>query len=361
MSEKYKVGILGATGTVGQRFISLLEDHPQLVVHKLGASSRSSGKPYYQSVRWKMTVPIPEGVKNLVVEECVPEAFKDCDVVFSGLDSSVAGQIEKAFTEADLAVFSNAKNYRQDPQVPLVVPTANPEHLDFIPNQKQIRNLNKGFLVTNANCSVTGLAVVLRALENAFGPISQVIITTLQAISGAGYPGCSALDLIDNVVPFIGDEEDKIELEPLKILGGVHSDGQQFQHLSHMTVSASVNRVPVVDGHTEAVSIKFASGNKPTPQQIIDALDQYRTECQDLGCFSAPEKAIVVSLDEDRPQPRLDRMNGKGNAVTVGRIRECPIFDVKFTLLVHNTILGAAGSSILNAEIAIAKGYLQKQ
>lgn len=381
MAPSKKVGILGATGTVGQRFILLLADHPVFTIHALGASSRSAGKPYSEAVKWKQSRPIPSNVESMIVKPCVPEEFKDCDVVFSGLDSDVAGDIGKSsfhcqrrirlcssetyccfylemeFLKSDLVVFSNAKNYRREPTVPLIVPTVNTSHFDLVPHQRSVYGLSKGFLITNANCSTTGLVVPLKALQDAFGPMSHIIVHTQQAISGAGYPGVPSLDILDNIVPYISGEEEKMEWETCKILGD--SDGKQFLPLQQTVVSATCTRVPVLDGHLESVSVKFADRDAvPTVEQVYEVLEKYTSEAQRLGCHSAPEKAIVVNRAADRPQPRLDRELHKGQAVTVGRVRPCPVFDIKFTLLVHNTVLGAAGSSVLNAEVAVAKGLI---
>lgn len=263
-----------------------------------------------------------------------------------------------AFLKADLALFSNAKNYRTHEEVPLIVPMANPSHFDLLAHQRSIHNLSKGFLVTNANCSTSGLVVPLKALQDAFGPLSKIMVTTMQAVSGAGYPGVSSLDIMDNVVPFIGGEESKMEWETLKILGGMNQELTGFELLKGTKVSATCNRVPVIDGHTECVSIEFERRPAPSVEEVIKVLENYRTEAQELGCHSAPEQAIIVSRDEDRPQPRLDRENGRGYSVTVGRVRECNVFDIKLTLLVHNTILGAAGSGVLLAELAQKKGLI---
>ncbi|KAI9497457.1 aspartate-semialdehyde dehydrogenase [Zychaea mexicana] len=355
MAPTKKVGILGATGTVGQRFILLLADHPVFTIHAVGASSRSAGKAYKDAVKWKQSKPIPANVDTLTVKSCVAEEFKECDVVFSGLDSDVAGDIEMAFLKANLVVFSNARNYRRDPTVPLIVPTVNVNHFDIIPHQRTVYGQEKGFLITNANCSTTGLVVPLKALQDAFGPMSHVLVHTQQAISGAGYPGVPSLDILDNVVPYISGEEEKMEWETCKILGG--SDGKQFLPLTDTIVSATCTRVPVIDGHLESVSVKFANGC-PSEEEIYKVFESYTSESQALGCHSAPEQAILVNRADDRPQPRLDRELAKGQAVTVGRVRPCPVLDVKFTLLVHNTVLGAAGSSVLNAEVAVAKGLI---
>ncbi|KAI9245903.1 aspartate-semialdehyde dehydrogenase [Sporodiniella umbellata] len=350
-----KVGILGATGTVGQRFILLLAEHPQFTIHALGASSRSAGKAYEQAVRWKQSQPIPERIKKMTVTTCEVNYFKECDVVFSGLDADVAGDIELALLKQDIVVFSNAKNHRRDPVVPLIVPTVNADHFDLISQQRALHQLNKGFLVTNANCSTTGLVVPLKALQDAFGPMSHIIVHTQQAISGAGYPGVPSLDILDNVVPNIGGEEEKIEWEVGKILGSVDGEGQHL--LENTTVSATCTRVPVLDGHLESVSVKFA-GKAPSVEEVYQVLENYRSEAERLACHSAPQQPIVVTYQHDRPQPRLDRDNLKGQAVTVGRVRPCPVLDIKFVLLIHNTLLGAAGSSVLNAEIAVAKGLI---
>ncbi|RUP43608.1 aspartate-semialdehyde dehydrogenase [Jimgerdemannia flammicorona] len=355
MSPTKKAGILGATGTVGQRFILLLANHPQFVIHALGASSRSAGKTYKEAAKWKQSSPIPEHVRGIVVRPCVAEEFKDCDVVFSGLDADVAGDIEMAFLKSDLVVFSNAKNYRRDPTVPLIVPTVNTDHFTIIPHQRSLHSLRKGFLVTNANCSTTGLVVPLKALQDAFGPFTTIVVHTMQAISGAGYPGVPSLDIMDNVVPFISGEEEKMEWETLKILGSLDQTSTSFAPLTQTRVSATCNRVPVIDGHTESVSLSFARRPPPSPADVTRVLAEYTCEAQELRCHSAPRRAIIVTEDDDRPQPRLDRDSEGGQTVTVGRVRTCNVFDIKFTLLVHNTVLGAAGSSVLNAEVAVAK------
>ncbi|OWT41891.1 aspartate-semialdehyde dehydrogenase [Cryptococcus neoformans Tu401-1] len=358
-----KVGILGATGTVGQRFIELLAAHPYFSIHALGASSRSAGQQYAKIVRWKLATPIPDSVRHMVVQECKPDApgFAECGVVFSGLDADVAGDIENAFRAADLVVYSNAKNYRRDPLCPLIVPLVNPSHLSIIPHQREQLGLKKGYIVTNANCSTTGIVVPLAALEKAFGPLETVMVTTLQAISGAGYPGVSSLDVMDNVVPLISGEEDKIEWETNKILGGVTPDNKAFDlHApKQINVSATCTRVPVIDGHTGCVSVKFARSPAPSVAEVEKAFREYTCEAQELGVPSAPGQAIVVHDAPDRPQPRLDKNLYNGACVSVGRIRECPVFDVKFVCLIDNVRLGAATSSVINAEIAVEKGLIQ--
>eukprot|EP00918_Siedleckia_nematoides_P021654 GHVU01046667.1.p1 GENE.GHVU01046667.1~~GHVU01046667.1.p1 ORF type:complete len:427 (+),score=36.96 GHVU01046667.1:105-1283(+) len=380
------VGVLGATGTVGQRFIVLLSKHPSFKLIKIGASSRSAGNQYSKCVRWKQTVPIPEGVREMIVEECIPQHFLGCDIVFSGLDADVAGDIELNFRAHDLAVFSNSKNHRRDPLCPLVVPLVNPSHLHILPHQRsQHRHpttnvpapLKKGFIVTNANCSTTGLVVPLKALEAKFGPIDRVIVTTLQAISGGGYPGVPSLDIFDNVVPYISGEEEKIEWECQKILGNLDRESEPSaillrsdDHLStsltqstatttaSIRVSATTTRVPVLDGHTATVSVSFKNQPGPAPEDCVVALREYRTEPQCVGCPSAPEQAIFVHDEPDRPQPRLDRYFQDGAGVNVGRVRQCPVLDIKFIVLSNNVSIGAATSSVMNAELAAAKGLV---
>ncbi|KAJ7066933.1 aspartate-semialdehyde dehydrogenase [Mycena amicta] len=351
-----KVGVLGATGTVGQRFITLLSVHPWFTIHVLGASSRSAGKTYAAAVNWKQITSMPSTVKDLIVEDCKPDAFLECAIVFSGLDADVAGDIESAFRAADIAVFSNAKNYRRDPHVPLIVPLVNPEHLSMVPQQQLLHTppLQKGFIVTNANCSTTAHVIPLAALEKAFGPIDTLMVTTMQAISGAGYPGVPSLDILDNVVPYISGEEEKIEWETRKILGGIadvepeqrvggHPLREFDMHASTpLKISAACNRVPVTVGHMMNVSVQFAQRPPPSPQQA-----------QLLGCPSAPLQAITVHDEPDRPQPRMDRAHQDGAGVNVGRVRQCPVLDIKFVVLADNVSIGAATSSLINAEYAV--------
>ncbi|RDW63826.1 putative aspartate-semialdehyde dehydrogenase [Coleophoma crateriformis] len=355
-----KCGVLGCTGSVGQRFILLLAQHPHFVLHAVGASSRSAGKKYKDAVKWKQAFPMGKDVEDLIVKECKASEFADCDIVFSGLDADVAGDIEMEFVKAELAVFSNAKNYRRDPLVPLVVPTVNLPHFDVIPYQRKQYGLKKGFLVCNSNCAVIGIVIPFAAIQKAFGIVDQVSVVTMQAVSGAGYPGVSSMDILDNVVPFISGEEDKLETEAQKILGQVNSEVTGFENQSELKVSAACNRVPVLDGHTACVSLRFKSRQKPSAEEVKKAMREYVSEAQLLGCPSAPEPAILVMEEPDRPQPRLDRNTQNGYTVSVGRVREdeSGIFDLKFVALSHNTVIGAAGSSILNAEAAVLKGYI---
>ncbi|KAI4121051.1 MAG: hypothetical protein LQ338_006592 [Usnochroma carphineum] len=352
-------GVLGCTGSVGQRFILLLALHSHFRLRAVGASSRSAGKKYKDAVRWKQNIPMSKELGELVVKECKAEEFQDCDLIFSGLDSDVAGDIETQFLKAGLAVFSNAKNHRRDPLVPLVVPTVNIAHLDLIPHQRRISGQNKGFLVCNSNCAVIGIVIPFAAIQARFGPVDQVSVVTMQAVSGAGYPGVSSMDIVDNVVPFISGEEDKMEIESQKILGYINAEATAFEPQSSLKISAACNRVPVLDGHTACVALRFAKRPPPSAEQVKQAMRDYVSEAEKLGCPSAPENAISVFDEDDRPQPRLDRDLQRGYSVSVGRVREdeSGIFDIKFVALSHNTIIGAAGSSIINSEAAVLKGF----
>lgn len=338
MPGKLKVGLLGATGTVGQRFILLLDKHPKFQLHTLGASSSSVGKPYKEAVqgRWKQTRPIPNEIASIPIKECIVDNFQDCEVIFSGLDSGPASTVEPTFRSANLRIFSNAKNYRMDPLCPLVVPLANTSHLDMIPYQQQSQSpkLTRGFIVTNANCSTTGIIPPLKALQDEFGPLDKVLVTTMQAVSGAGYPGVSSFDILDNVVPFIGEEEEKIERETRKMLGKCIKNAQETVfEIEPIIVSAHCNRVPVLDGHTECVSVGFKNQPAPSPEQVKECFRNFTCEAQKLKCHSAPEIVITVHEEPDRPQPRLDRDHQNGAGVNVGRVRNCPVLDIKVSFL----------------------------
>lgn len=346
----YHVGILGATGTVGQRFIQLLENHPWFTISAVAASERSVGKRYADAVNWKMNTPIPDSIAQMTVEATAPGL--ECDFVFSGLDSSIAGDVETAFAKAGYPVISNSKNHRMDPLVPLLIADINPDHIDIIPKQKEAYGYDKGFIVTNPNCSTIGLVMGLQPLQQAYG-IEQVIVTTLQAISGAGYPGVPSMDILDNVVPYIGGEEEKIEEEPLKIMGNRTDTG--FSDAS-LKLSATCTRVPVFDGHLESVSVKL--GKQASPKEVAQTLHTYQPETASLNLPSAPKQFVIVKEEADRPQPRIDRYAENGMATVVGRIRSCPILDTRFMLLSHNTIRGAAGVAILNAELLVSKQYI---
>ncbi|KAK2781783.1 hypothetical protein FQN52_000773 [Onygenales sp. PD_12] len=358
---KKKCGVLGATGSVGQRFILLLADHPFLVLHAVGASPRSAGKAYKDAVRWKQARPMSNELGSLVVRECKAENFQDCDLVFSGLDSDIAGDVEMEFIRAEIPVFSNAKNYRKNPIVPLVVPTVNISHLDLIPHQRKQFGLKKGFLVCNSNCAVIGIVIPFAALQAKFGPVEEVEVFTEQAVSGAGYPGVPSMDIMDNVIPYISGEEDKLENEAQKILGSMNTEATAFEEQANLRIGATCTRVGVTDGHMAFVSLRFQNRPPPSAEQVAQAMREYQSEAQKLGCHSAPELAIKVFDEPDRPQPRLDRDISGGYTVSVGRIREGAKgghFDIRFAALSHNTVIGAAGSSILNSEAAVIKGYI---
>lgn len=348
MEKKYRVGILGATGAVGQKFVEILEGHPWFEITALAASERSAGKKYYDAVNWIGSTPIPKNVADKVVAPVTPDL--DCDFVFSGLAASVAGEVEKAFAEAGYPVISNARNFRMQDDVPLLIPEINPEHTALIEQQQWG---NGGFIVTNPNCSTVGLVCALRPLVDAFG-VDVVQVTTMQALSGAGYPGVSSLDALGNVVPFIGGEEDKMEIEPRKLLG-TYRDGQI--DFADLVISPQCNRVPVLEGHLECVSVKFR--DSVSAEAVREAFLGYRSPIADLNLPSAPEKLIHVFDKEAFPQPRRHADLGKGMTVSIGRIRPCPVLGVKFVALVHNTVRGAAGGAILNAELLIQQGYLK--
>ncbi len=347
---KYKVGILGATGAVGQRFVELLANHPWFEISEVAGSERSVGKRYEKAVNWRLDSPVPAGVKDLILKEPKPNLV--CDFVFSGLEAAAAAWAEEEFARAGYPVISNTRTHRMDADVPLLIADVNPEHVAIIPFQQRKRGFTTGFLVTNPNCSAIGLALALKPLEDAFG-IETVFVVTMQAISGAGYPGIPAADVTDNVIPFIAGEEEKLETEPQKILGRLQTD---IFLPATMTVSAHCNRVPVLDGHLESVSVKLR--RRASAAEAAEALRGYVSESQQIGLPSAPRHPVVVREENDRPQTRLDRNADRGMAVAVGRIRRCPILDLRFTLLSHNTIRGAAGTAILNAELLAVKGYL---
>ncbi|MBI2580949.1 aspartate-semialdehyde dehydrogenase [Candidatus Woesearchaeota archaeon] len=350
--KKIKVGILGATGMVGQRFVQLLDGHPWFEVTELAASEQSAGKTYEEAVagRWKISADIPEYARKLKVKECRPNL--DCKLVFSALDAAVAGPIEEEFAKAGYAVSSNSRNHRMDADVPLLIPEVNADHLGLVKVQQKQRGW-KGFIVTNPNCSTIHMVMALKPLMDWFG-LDKVMVTTMQALSGAGYPGVASMDIIDNVYPYIGMEEEKMQTETLKLLGRLNSNSTGVD-FAKAIVSAQCNRVNVSDGHTECVSVKLS---KPaTERDIIHAFESFNP-LKSLKLPSSPEHPIVVRTEPDRPQPKLDRIEEKGMASIIGRIRKCPVLDYKFVVLGHNTIRGAAGAAILNAELMKAKGLI---
>ena len=347
--EKISVGILGATGAVGQRFVQLLADHPWFEIAELAASDRSAGKPYREACTWRLPTALPDAVASRVVQT-TDTPFRS-KVLFSGLDALVAGDVETMLAGRGHAVISNARNHRMDADVPLLIPEVNPDHLDAVAVQQ--RRTHAGYIVTNPNCSVAGLAMALAPLHRSFG-LESVAVVTLQALSGAGYPGVASLDATDNVIPYIGGgEEEKIETEPRRILGAFRDDAFE---LAKFQVSSSVHRVAVSDGHTMAIFVKLAK--KASPAEAGGVLAAFRGEPQERKLPFAPRSPIHVLTEPDRPQPRLDRDREHGMAVSVGRIRGDAVYDLRLEALVHNTIRGAAGAAILNAELLQARGLL---
>lgn len=351
-SQPLRAGILGATGAVGQRFVQLLQGNPWFEITALAASDRSVGMPYGQACTWRLPGDCPPALRALTVQPCAPGL--DCEIVFSALPSGPAREIEERMAAAGYAVFSNASAHRMDPDVPLLIPEVNPDHLRLVAAQRARRGWKRGFIVTDPNCSTIGMTLALKPLHDAFC-VRRVIVTTMQALSGAGYPGVPALDSLDNVIPYIGGEEAKLTTEPLKLLGTLAEGGDAVTP-AEIAISPACNRVATRDGHLETVSVEFA--REVAPEEAVAALRAFRSVPHRLGCPSAVEPVIVVRDEVDRPQTFLDRDAGRGMAVTVGRLRRCEVFHVKFVVLSHNTIRGAAGGAILNAEIAIAEGMI---
>src|SRR3984957_11789822 len=354
MKTKLQIGILGATGMVGQRFIQLLEDHPWFRITWLAASDRSSGKRYEDAAKWRLDTPCPERIAKMTIspaEPHTPSGESAPKIIFAALDADIAREMEPRFAAAGCAVVSNSSAFRMHPNVPLVIPEVNADHLHLIEEQTW-RKESGGYIVTNPNCSAIGLVMALKPIEERFG-IEQIFVTTMQAVSGAGYPGVPSMDILGNVVPFIKNEEQKMEEETLKLLG--RFEGHAVKPLA-ARMSAHCNRVAVEDGHTESVSIKLA---KPaTREEMLAAWAEFKPLAgQKLPM--APEQPIEFATQDDRPQPRLDKNRGRGMAVTVGRLRPCGLLDWKFTVLSHNTIRGAAGAAILNAELLASLGKLE--
>ena len=346
--QRIEVGVLGATGMVGQHFIRFLEGHPWFDLTWLGASDRSAGKKYTDATTWRLDGTLPPHAAGLRVEESKPGNAPR--LLFSAMDASVATEIEQAFASAGHIVVSNSRNHRMDEDVPLLIPEVNPEHLQIIPSQQRKRGW-KGMIVTNPNCSTIVMALALAPLKQ-YG-ITRVVATTLQALSGAGYPGVASMDINGNVVPFIGGEEEKMQQETQKILGDYRADAM---HPLDAKVSAHCNRVPVVDGHTVTVSVELK--DKPDEAALLAALSGFRGVPQRKNLPSAPPNPIICMTEKDRPQPRRDAERENGMAVFVGRLRPCPVFDYKFIALGHNTIRGAAGAAVLNAELMCSEGLL---
>jgi aspartate-semialdehyde dehydrogenase len=346
MQTRIEVGILGATGMVGQNFVKFLQGHPWFDLKWLGASDRSAGKKYNDAMNWNLSGSVPESVAGLTVEDCKPGNAPH--LLFSAMDAGVATEIERAFAQAGHVVVSNSRNHRMERDVPLLVPEVNADHLKLVCAQK---TRWKGQIVTNPNCSTVGLTMGLGPLKQ-FG-ITKVIVTTMQAISGAGYPGVASMDVVGNVIPYIGMEEEKMEMETQKIMGDFAGD-----HIEPLAarVSAHCNRVSVVDGHTETVSLAFSG--KPTAADLRAAFDNFTAAPQERNLPSAPRRPVIYLTEQNRPQPRKDAERERGMAAFVGRLRACPVLDFKFVVLSHNTIRGAAGAAVLNAELMHSEGML---
>jgi len=352
MHSKHSVGILGATGMVGQRFIQLLEDHPWFEVAWLAASDRSSGKAYGEAVRWKLDTPLPPAIAAMPVSPAAPENAPK--IIFAALDTDIAREMEPKFAAAGCAVISNSSAFRMQADVPLVIPEVNADHLALRSQQNwnaASQEKRDGYIVTNPNCSAIGLVLALKPLAERFG-LRAVFVSTMQAVSGAGYPGVPSLDILGNVVPFIRNEEEKLEAETQRLLGKL--EGNRVIPLD-ARMSAHCNRVAVEDGHTESVSIQLAT--KPSREEVLAAWREFQPLLE-KNLPSAPLQPVEYATAEDRPQPRLDRMRGRGMTATVGRLRPCSLLDWKFTVLSHNTIRGAAGAALLNAELLASQGKL---
>ncbi len=349
--QRWPVAILGATGAVGQTFIRQLANHPWFEIAELAASDRSAGRAYAEACRW-LEGPLPQALATRTVVRCDPADVKS-PLVFSALDSGIAGEVEQAFARAGKLVLSNAKNHRMDPDVPLVIAEVNAPHLDLLETQRRHRQWSGG-IVTNANCAATVAAMAMAPLHQAFG-ISQAMVFTMQAVSGAGYPGVPSLDILGNVIPYIGEEEPKVERELGKMLGTFSANGVEN---ANMKVSAHTNRVPTEHGHLVCLSLGFE--RRVSPDEAIEAMCAWHGHEEARGLPSAPDQPLVVTREPDRPQTRRDVNAGRGMTVTAGRIRPDPLFDLKLVALGHNTIRGAAGGSILNAELLAARGLLPR-
>jgi len=361
----FRVGIVGATGMVGQRYISLLKEHPWFEVTCVAASAQSAGVPYSESVkgRWHMTEPVPSKIGSLIVTDAndVEKISKLCDFVFCAVemsDKEKVKQLEEGYAAAGLPVISSASAHRSTPDVPMLLPEINSDHTKMIDIQRKKRGWKNGFIVVKPNCSIQSFLTPVYALRKAGYKVDRLSIVTMQAISGAGYPGVPSLDMIDNVVPFIGGEEEKTEKEPLKILGSIKKGS--FVLADDLSITAQCNRVPVSDGHTACVSMSF-KGKKPTREKILSIWKSFASVPQKLELPMAPKQAIIYLNEDNRPQPKKDRGSEQGMAVSIGRLRECPLFDFKFVGLSHNTIRGAAGGGVLNAELLVKQGYITKK
>jgi aspartate-semialdehyde dehydrogenase len=349
MRSRVPVAVLGATGTVGQKFVRLLADHPWFELTALAASEQSAGRAYGEVVRWRETMPLPDHLAGLTVARCAPPL--PAQIVFSALDAEIAREIEQEFARAGALVVTNTRVHRMDPDVPLMIPEINADHLPLVQRQRARRGW-RGAILANPNCSTAGLVLALAPLQRAFG-VEKLFVATMQAVSGAGYPGVPSLDILGNVIPFIGGEEEKMERETCKILGAFERGGVTPAGIS---MSVHTNRVAVVDGHFEVVSVGLR--RRATPEEAIMALREFRGSERVRSLPSSPEQPVEVDLRPDRPQSRLDLERGRGMTVTVGRMRPCPILDLRFALLSHNTVRGAAGAAVQIAELLVAEGLI---
>jgi aspartate-semialdehyde dehydrogenase len=358
--QKIGVGVIGATGMVGQSYIRLLDAHPWFEVTYVAASPRSANQPYEDAVagRWQMADPIPDSVAQLIVNDAnkVRQATGQCRLIFSAIDMEKAAvkALELEYASRGFGVVSNNSAHRLTPDVPMIIPEINPHHLEIIPAQRKHRGWDQGLIAVKSNCSIQSYMAPVYALIKAGFQVNRIVLTTLQALSGAGYPGPAAIDLVDNIIPYIGGEEEKSEIEPLKILGRVSANA--IVNASGINIDAHCNRVPVTDGHTACVSLEF-KGAKPDLKEIANIWRQFSGVPQELKLPSAPKNPIILKTESNRPQPRKDRDLDKAMAVTVGRLRPCNVFDIRFVGLHHNTVRGAAGGAILTAELLQAGGY----
>ena len=350
IKNKIPVAVLAATGSVGQRFVQLLDRHPWFEVQALTASDRTVGQRYGEACHWILPEAMPEWARSLVIQPTDPQAVP-VPLVFSALPADIALSVEPLFARAGCVVCSNASAYRFEKDVPILLPEVNPEHSGLIPHQRALRGW-KGCIVTNPNCTSTGLTVALKALQDSFG-LKRAFVVSLQALSGAGYPGVSSLDILDNVIPVIKGEEEKVEAEPLKMLGKI--DGSQIIP-AELRISAHTNRVAVSDGHIVCLSIELEK--KATPEEAIQAIQSYQAPLISRDLPSTPRPPLVVRTEADRPQPRLDRNTGQGMTTVIGRVRPDPLFDLKMVILSHNTVRGAAGGSLYNAELLVKQGWV---
>lgn len=356
--KKIPVGILGATGMVGQQYLQILSNHPWFEITFLASSEQSAGKTYAEAVngRWHQNVPLNEKLGQLPVYSIdkISQAKNNCRFIFSAVSTQAAQIYEEKYADAGLPVVSNASYHRKTPDVPVLIPEINASHLDLILQQQQNRKWDTGFIVVKPNCSIQSFMIPLDVLHQKF-EVKKILATTLQAVSGAGYPGVASMDIHDNIIPYIPDEEEKSENEPLKIWGNIQD--QKISEAEGISLSLHCNRVPVLDGHMACVSVEF--NEKPSREEILSIWNTFESLPQKLKLPSAPDRTIVYRTENNRPQPRLDRLEGKGMSVTVGRLRECPLFHYRFSALSHNTIRGAAGGGVLNAEMIYKLGYIK--